>query len=37
MMLSGDAHMATGFNPQEVSLCAALQALIAYADGQEKS
>ncbi|HBT69376.1 MAG TPA: phospholipid-binding protein [Agrobacterium sp.] len=37
MMLSGDAHRATGFNPQEVSLCAALQALIAYADGQENS
>ncbi|KAA3499084.1 BON domain-containing protein [Rhizobium rhizogenes] len=37
MMLSWDANTAPGCNPQEISLCAALQALIAYADGQENS
>lgn len=36
-MLSCDANAVTSCGPQEVSLCAALQALIAYADGQERS
>ncbi len=37
MMLSCDADAVKTCNPQDISLCAALQALIAYADGQEKS
>ncbi|ADY65864.1 phospholipid-binding protein [Rhizobium sp. Root491] len=37
MMLSCDANQVSSCDPQEISLCAALQAVIAYADGQEKS
>ncbi|KIV66570.1 BON domain-containing protein [Rhizobium pusense] len=37
MMLACEANPAASCLPQEVSLCAALQAVIAYADGQEKS
>jgi hypothetical protein len=35
--LSSEANQASSCEPQEISLCAALQAVIAYADGQEKS
>lgn len=37
MMISSDEALAPAANPQECSLCAALQAIIAYADGQEGS
>jgi len=37
MMLSCDANQVSSCDPQEISLCAALQAVIAYADGQENS
>ncbi|HCV71035.1 MAG TPA: phospholipid-binding protein [Agrobacterium sp.] len=37
MMLSCDANQVSSCDPQDISLCAALQAVIAYADGQEKS
>jgi Flp pilus assembly secretin CpaC len=37
MMLAYGPDPAASCNPREVSLCAALQAVIAYADGQEKS
>ncbi|WP_296036521.1 BON domain-containing protein [uncultured Agrobacterium sp.] len=37
MMISSDEALAPATNPQECSLCAALQAIIAYADGQEGS
>lgn len=37
MMLACEANPAPSHNPQDISLCAALQAVIAYADGQENS
>ncbi len=37
MMLACEANPATSCHPQEISLCAALQAVIAYAEGQESS
>ncbi|MCS4245649.1 osmotically-inducible protein OsmY [Rhizobium sp. BIGb0125] len=36
-MLACQPHKLAGCYPQDVSLCAALQAIIAYADGQENS
>jgi len=37
MMIPHDESLTISANPQESSLCAALQAIIAYADGQEGS
>ncbi|MDR6102336.1 hypothetical protein QE369_002533 [Agrobacterium larrymoorei] len=37
MMISSDEALSPVANPQDCSLCAALQAIIAYADGQEGS
>lgn len=37
MMISSDEALAPAAKPQDCSLCAALQAIIAYADGQEGS
>jgi len=37
MMISSDEALTPAANPQDCSLCAALQAIIAYADGQEGS
>lgn len=37
MMIPSDESLTICANPQESSLCAALQAIIAYADGQEGS
>lgn len=37
MMIPSDETLTMPTNPQDCSLCAALQAIIAYSDGQENS